>query len=387
MSQLRVTTLNNASNTGTENITLDDAGNATVGNTLVMGSSFKRNKIINGDMRVDQRNAGASITANNSSPYTLDRWSAYCNTATKFTVQQNAGSVTPPVGYTNYLGCTSTSAYTLGSGDQMLVTQRVEGLNTADLAWGTANAKTITISFWVYSSLTGTFGGSLQNSAQNWCYPFSYTISQASVWEQKTITITGPNASQGTWLTNNGIGIILNFSIGTGTTYSGTAGSWVNTSYITSVTGAVSVVGTNGATFYITGVQLEVGSVATPYERQIYSDQLAQCQRYLPVFSNAGNTSAAAAYVGQAYTTTQAAIPLTNPVPTRVPATGIVFSGTATLYTASSGATTNVTIVYNSATINATQVVASGNAVLVAGNATHLNFAAGAYIYGTGCEL
>jgi hypothetical protein len=158
-----------------------------------------------------------------------------------------------------------------------VVGQRIEGFNAADLDWGTANAKTVTLSFWVRSSLTGTFGGSLQNSSQNRNYPFSYTISAANTWEQKTITITGDTT--GTWLTTNGIGIRLNFGFGVGSTYSGTAGSWSATEYF-SATGATSVVGTNGATFYITGVQLEQNTSATPFERRLISQELANCYRY-----------------------------------------------------------------------------------------------------------
>ena len=192
-------------------------------------------------------------------------------------MQQNAGSVTPPAGFTNYLGCTSTSAYTVGSGEIFYIRQSVEGFNIADLAWGTANAKTITISFWVRSSLTGTFGGALQNSAADRSYPFSYTISSANTWEQKSVTIAGDTS--GTWLTTNGVGVGVQFSLGTGSTNSGTAGSW-QAANLSSATGAVSVVGTNGATFYITGVQLEIGTSATPFERRLYGQELANCQRY-----------------------------------------------------------------------------------------------------------
>jgi hypothetical protein len=235
-----------------------------------------RNKIINGAMVIDQRNAGASVTPTNGQ-YTLDRWYANQTTASKFSVQQNAGSVTPPTGFINYLGATSLSAYAVSSGDVFALVQVIEGLNIADLGWGTANAQTVTLSFWVRSSLTGTFGGCANNSAQNRSYPFSYTISSANTWEQKTITIAGDTT--GTWLTTNGAGIRIYFSLGSGTTYQGTAGAWAGATY-TTATGATSVVGTNGATFYITGVQLEAGTTASPFEYRQYGVELGLCQRY-----------------------------------------------------------------------------------------------------------
>jgi hypothetical protein len=276
---LKVTTLQDGAS-ATANMVFDTSGNTTAGGTVAMASSFKRNRIINGNMLIDQRNAGASVatTAVATATYTLDRWGYQNSVASKYTVQQNAGSVTPPAGFTNYLGVTSSSAYSVGASDYFNIIQFIEGYNTADLGWGTANAKTVTLSFWVYSSLTGTFGGSLQNSAQNRSYPFSYTISSANTWTYITVTVAGDTS--GTWVgATNGIGIRVWFGLGVGSTFSGTAGSWAAAAYA-SATGAVSVVGTNGATFYVTGVQLEVGSSATPYETQIYSDQLVQCQRY-----------------------------------------------------------------------------------------------------------
>ena len=245
-----------------------------------LGISFK-NKIINGNMVIDQRNAGASVTIPaTGGQYTLDRWTAGASQASKYSVQQNAGSVTPPAGFTNYLGVTSLSAYSISSTDLFYIIQRIEGFNTADLNFGNASAKTITISFWVRSSLTGTFGGTLRNDTADRFYPFSYTISSANTWEQKSITITGDTT--GTWVgATNGIGLAVYFSIGVGSTYSGTAGSWGSTAYY-SATGATSVVGTNGATFYITGVQLEVGTQATTFTTAggSYGAELALCQRY-----------------------------------------------------------------------------------------------------------
>jgi hypothetical protein len=241
---------------------------------MAMGSSFMRNRIINGAMVIDQRNAGAAVTAAN---YTVDRWIFDCSVSSKFSVQQNAGSVTPPTGFSNYLGATSLSAYSLAAGDYFVIDQKIEGYNVSDLAFGTASAKPITISFFVRSSLTGSFGGSITNGAANRAYPFSYSIPVANTWTAVSVTI--PGDTTGTWQTGNGTGIWLRFSLGVGSTYSGTANTWQN-GVVVQPTGSTSVVGTNGATFYITGVQLEVGSVATPFEREIYSQTLAKCQRY-----------------------------------------------------------------------------------------------------------
>jgi hypothetical protein len=239
-------------------------------------------------MVIDQRNAGASVTPTDGQ-YTVDRWQAGVSQASKLTIQQNAGSLTPvaTTGFVNYLGVTSSSAYSVLTGDYFGVSQNIEGLNIADLAWGTASAKTVTLSAWVYSSLTGTFSGSLRNSASSRSYPFTYSIPVANTWTQISITIAGDTT--GTWLTTNGIGMKVWFSLGAGTTYSGTAGAWAAANYV-AATGATSVVGTNGATFYITGVQLEKGTQATSFEYRQYQQELALCQRYYEVYKNTSIT-------------------------------------------------------------------------------------------------
>lgn len=263
---------------GTDAVTLSTALDTTLAGSLNAPNTFAfKNRIINGDMRIDQRNAGASVTQTTGALYSVDRFGITGTVTSKFTAQQNAGSVTPPAGFTNYLGITSSSAYSVLTGDLFVCYQRIEGFNAADLAWGTASAATVTLSFWVRSSLTGTFGGSLKNSADNRSYPFTYTISAANTWEQKSVTIAGDTS--GTWLTNNGVGIQLSFSLGTGTTFSGTAGAWAGANYL-SATGATSVVGTNGATLYITGVQLEKGRLATSFDYRPYGTELSLCQRY-----------------------------------------------------------------------------------------------------------
>jgi len=236
-----------------------------------------KNRIINGAMVIDQRNAGAA-SANTINGYFLDRWTVSQATTGKLIAQQNAGSVTPPTGFSNYLGTTSQSAYSVTSTDFFLIFQPIEGFNTSDFAFGTASASTVTLSFWVRSSLTGNFGAAIKNSALNRSYPFSYTISSANTWEQKSVTIAGDTS--GTWIgATNGIGLYVAFSLGSGSTRLGTANTWASANY-DAPTGSTSVVGTNGATFYITGVQLEKGSTATSFDYRPYGTELALCQRY-----------------------------------------------------------------------------------------------------------
>jgi hypothetical protein len=251
------------------------------GGVLAPISSVMRNRIINGAMVIDQRNAGASVTIPAATGvYTVDRWAFQASQASKLTVQQNAGSVTPPVGLSNYLGYTVGAAanVTLGAADYFNPYHRIEGFNTADLGWGTANAATVTLSFWVRSSLTGTFSGALQNSGSTRSYPFTYTISAANTWEYKTITI--PGDTTGTWVgATNGIGISIFFNLGASSAFLGTANAWAAAGLV-GATGSVNLITTNNATFYITGVQLEVGTQATSFEYRQYQQELALCQRY-----------------------------------------------------------------------------------------------------------
>jgi hypothetical protein len=336
--------------------------------TYAQYTGFK-NRILNGQMQIDQRNAGASVTPTNGQ-YTLDRWAAYAfGSATgKFSVQRNAGSVTPPSGYTNYLGATSTSSYSVASGDITSIYQAIEGFNVADLGWGAAGAQPISVSFWVRSSLTGTFSGALKNESANRNYPFTFTISASNTWEYKTLTIAGDTT--GTWNTTNGRGLVLVFSLGTGSTYSGTAGAWA-AGDVYAATGATSVVGTNGATFYITGVQLEKGSTATSFDYRPYGTELQLAQRYY--YKNfPGSTS----YFGpgQCYATTTAIISTSFKTTMRIAPTALEQSGTAADYRvlSSNGSGVNCSSVpaFSAATTEvgvATFTVASG---IVAGNAT-----------------
>jgi len=295
MSTLAATNLKHASS-ASNNIVLDSSGNATFAGTAVPASSFLRNRIINGDMRIDQRNAGASVTINTlSGSYTLDRWFATGKaSAGVFTVQRLSASA--PAGFTNYLACTTTTSATPGSTDAYVIGQFIEGFNVADLAWGSASAQTVTLSFRVYSSLTGTFGGSVANNAANRCYPFSFSIGSANTWT--TISVTIPGDTSGTWTTDNTAGLKLYLDLGSGSSLRGTAGAWGSTFY-TGVTSAVNVISTNGATFYITGVQLEVGTAATPFERRQYGQELALCQRYFEKSYNQSDALGAVTTAGR----------------------------------------------------------------------------------------
>lgn len=259
---------------GSDAITLSTGLNATFVQNANLPNTFGfKNRIINGAMVIDQRNAGASVTPTNGQ-YTVDRFSAGLTQASKFTVQQSS---TAPSGFSKSLLVTSSSAYSITSTDLFYITQPIEGQNLIDLAWGTASAATVTLSFQVGSSLTGTFGGSIVNSGASRSYPFTYSIASANTWT--TISVTIPGDTSGTWLTTNGVGMYVFFGLGAGSTLSGTAGTWAGAAYY-SATGATSVVGTSGATFYVTGVQLEKGSTATSFDYRPYGTELALCQRY-----------------------------------------------------------------------------------------------------------
>jgi hypothetical protein len=310
---------------GSDGVTFPDSTNQFSGGAF----SFK-NRILNGDMRIDQRNAGAAVTVTGS--YPVDRFIVNNVTDGAFSAQQDSSA---PAGFTNSVKITTTTADgTLTDAQNLNFQQRIEGTNVADLGWGTANAKTVTVSFWVRSSLTGTFGGGIINSAINRAYPFSYTISAANTWEYKTITI--PGDTSGTWLTTTEIGVRVIFALGAGPNRTGTAGAWTSSVHF-SVTGAVSVIGTLNATWYITGVQLEVGSVATPFERRPYGTELALCQRYYYRVTS----EITFGYLGTGFnnTTTSALLLTPFPVSMRTRPTALEQSGTAANYAIQHGNT------------------------------------------------
>jgi hypothetical protein len=371
---------------GTTGITTPTYNGNVAAEYLVPVTSLK-NRLINSAMVIDQRNAGASVAVGTGSTYVLDRWVNFRDTSGgAYTVQQNAGSVTPPAGFTNYLGITVTTTDAFSSaGTQFNLTQFIEGFNAADLDFGKSTAKSITLSFWVLSSLTGTFAGGISNSAGDRSYVFTYTINSANTWEQKSVTIAGDTS--GTWLTTNGIGIRTIFSLGTGATYQGTAGVWAG-SYVYNTSAAVKLLSTGGATFYITGVQLEVGTTATSFEYRQYTTELQLCQRYLPAYRNTAQDILPSQI--QFNSTTNSRGFISFPVPTRVPVTSMVVSS-AGHFTAFGFAGGNSTL--SSFTMHAGGTMSAGIDAAITGTFTTRDCAtigitnSAGFVYFNGAEL
>ena len=300
-----------------------------------------RNRIINGDMRIDQRNAGAAVTVNSGTDFfPVDRFLAVGTSSDGvFTVQR---STTAPAGFTNSLLATVTTAdSSIGTLEQYYVSQIIEGFNVADLAWGTASAQTVTLSFVVRSSVTGTYGGSVRNSATDRSYPFTFTVNSANTFETKTVTI--PGDTSGTWLTNNGVGMHIIWALGMGSSRVASAGAWTAGNF-KGASGATQWISTSGATFYITGVQLEKGSVATPFERRPYGTELAMCQRYYYRIKGS-DTSSNTGIVGVGFSqSTTAGRSLINfPVTMRSTPSALEQSGTASDYRVIAGSAGTVT--------------------------------------------
>jgi hypothetical protein len=300
---------------GTSGLTFNDASTQNTATKYGMV-----NRIINGAMVISQRNGTSAVTIDGGASYTLDRYLCQDNTDGSYTVAQSSVA---PAGFTNSLLVTITGTDSSLTTTQFgRIVQRIEGFNTADLSWGTASASTVTLSFWVRSSVTGTFSGTLLNNDSNRIYAFTYTINSANTWEYETITIAGDTS--GTWATNNTTGIELNLSIGAGPDRSVTAGSW-GTSLAYAATGQTNLFATSGATFYITGVQLEKGSTATSFDYRPYGTELALCQRYYQVIANGSNLPIA---LGGAYNATSVYMTVPLKVTMRAAPTLSATSGT-----------------------------------------------------------
>ena len=320
-----------------------------------------RNKIINGDMRIDQRNAGASVTPS-TNLYTLDRWFMAYGATTVSTLSVQQSNIAPLDFNTSVKLTVVSTVPSPTTNDSANIRQYIEGYNTIDLNFGSANASNITMSFWVNSSVTGLFGGALKNSDASRTYPFNYTINSANTWEKKIITFTGDTT--GTWDKTNGRGIIVNFSFCNGGGTAGPAGAWAGTNYNTA-SGCVNLLATNGATFYITGVQLEKGSVATPFEYRNYQQELAMCQRYARLFGTGMLGRWGASTGGEVFTTFQ---------PMRSTPVMTLTSTTGTFYRVGIGqvAATSVALSSYVSSVNGTQL----NITMAAGGATAGEFMA-----------
>jgi hypothetical protein len=256
---------------GTDGLTFNDA--TTQNTSAFYGGLAFRNRIINGAMVISQSAAGAAVTVNGA--YPVDRFAVGEDTTGAYSGQQDSSA---PVGFVNSLKFTTTTAdASIAAGETCFLRQFVEGTNVSDLSWGTASAKSVTLSFWVKSSLTGSFSGAIANDGYNRSYPFLYTIAVADTWEYKTVTI--PGDTTGTWLTTTGIGLRIYWNLGTGTDNTGTAGAWVGAGNV-GADSTVAVIGTLNATWFITGVQLEKGSTATSFDYRPYGTEFMLCQRY-----------------------------------------------------------------------------------------------------------
>ena len=309
---------------GDTGITTPSYGGTNAAEYLVPVTAFK-NRIINGAMQIDQRNAGASVTASASgSYYAVDRTLFFKDSAAAFTLQQSSVA---PSGFNKSLLVTVTTASSSGAANGVIFQHNIEGLNTGDLSFGTATPSTISVSFWVRSSLTGTYCVALRNSAFNRSYVAEYSISSANTWEYKTVTIVGDTT--GTWLTDNGAGIRVGFDLGGGSNANATVNTWT-ASAATRTTSQANFANTSGATFYITGVQLEKGSTATSFDYRPYGTELALCQRYCVVITNA--LSASSRLFGFNISSSNNLARANFQVATRVPPTGVIVTGAANTF-------------------------------------------------------
>jgi hypothetical protein len=325
-----------------------------------------KNRIINGAMVIDQRNAGASITASDGS-FGVDRFKTAIVGSGVFTMQQSS---TAPTGFSYSQLLTVTTADTsIAASDEYSYRHFIEGYNIADLGWGTADAKTITLSFWVRSSVTGTYAVGLRNSAADRTFPATYTISVANTWELKSVTVAGDTS--GTWLTTNGIGIGVIFSLGAGSNYQGTANSW-NSGNVWSTSTATQWISNAAATWRVTGVQLEIGSSATPFERRLYNQELANCQRYY--YRTTPGSVGGRFSLGQVISSTLSISETQFPVPMRTSPTALEQNGTAahyaTLNATASGVTCSAVPSFNQSTNIIAETVFTVASGLTAGNAT-----------------
>jgi len=335
----------------------------------------RRNIVQNGDMRIIQRGAGPFTT---NGDYPIDRFrSLVGGTGAAMSAQQDSDA---PAGFNHSFKYTVTSPNTANDGSSRIATT-LEGLDIAHLNFGSANAQTVTISFWVKSSVTGTYAFALLNGDNTRSYVTEYSISSASTWEKKTITIAGDTS--GTWSTTNTGGVQLRWPFNSRTSWNPSAlDQWETGQYMTSPN-AVDFIGTNGATFYLTGVQLEVGSVATPFEHRSYGEELALCQRYFERIQdfdpqsrddNGSPASEVLVGLGLAYSSTRVLARMDGwKVTKRTPPT-VSISTNSELQVIQTGAWTSVTFTTFRASIFGCRIDLNHSGSFTAGGAVELRF-------------
>jgi len=319
MSTLKVNTIRHSS-ASSDAITFASDGTATAKLTNTQPGS--KNIIINGAQMIDQRNSGSSLTMSSSAQFITDRFKCWEDTDGGLTAQQTSDA---PAGFKRSLKFTVTSAdSSIGAAQYAMLRYPVEGYDMEDQNWGTSSAGTLTLSFWVKCSVTGTFGGGFVNSSDDRSYPFTYTVSSADTWEKKTVTVAGDQT--GTWNAGTSACVNIHWSLGIGSNSQGTAGQWQAGNKYTA-TGETALIANNGATWYLTGVQFERGTRATEFEHRSYGDELARCQRYY--FKQQATGTVGMFGVCFMVSTTQA-IGLTHfPVTMRTKPTALEQSGTA----------------------------------------------------------
>jgi hypothetical protein len=375
---------------GGSSITFED------GSIVSSGSAGFKNKIINGAMMIDQRNAGAALTYSASEAvYNVDRWQAGAIGGGTFTTRQmdsantsasNYEASSAPTGFTDSLKITVGTADTsLASTDRYSIYQYIEGNNVADLDFGMATAKTVTVSFWTKSSVVGTYGVYLMNGSYNRGIPSTFTINVANTWEYKTITFAGDIT--GTWFRDNRFGLALGVSFAMGTTYQGTKDTWTASAVFTT-SSQTNFMATSGNTFYITGVQLEKGTTASSFEFRSYQKELMLCQRYLPYWKFDGSSQVFTNSFVMS-TTVSGVFSVTSPVPTRIAPTGLVVSS-ASHFAASegdSGVTFSAFSLHSGSYTGLSVTWGSGTAKTAFRPLVVYNTSTSAFFYGTGCEL
>ena len=333
-----------------------------------------RNLIINGAMQVSQRGTSHQVTTAVGGYFTCDRWrfSQFNSYAADVDITMSQETDTPNQTFKNSFKALVVTGTSIVAGDAIVIEQIIEGQDIVRLAQGTSDAKKFTVSFWVKASATGTYCISLHSGksfGSNRSHVKEYTISSANTWEYKTVTVNGDTS--GTWAEDNGAGLSLAFTLGAGSTYQGAADTWSDNDYF-ATSNQTQLTETTNATWLVTGVQLEVGEQATPFEHRSFADELARCMRY---GFNIAQTVSGRAGAGQAISSTQADILVNHPVTMRAAPT--LPSPDATGANVTNGSGTNkasTAIALQSANPNVTRLRVTVSSGLTAGQGSQLSF-------------